>query len=93
MKAGRFIREWLPSAPVYFDNIGLKLSGRGAWRSAVCLFHDDKQPSLRVKIDTGAFRCMACGARGGDVLEFERLRTGKSFVDAARDLGAWESGR
>jgi hypothetical protein len=42
-----------------------------------------------VNVETGGFRCMACNARGGDVLAFERLRTGKGFAEAARDLGAW----
>jgi len=33
---------------------------------------------------------MACGAHGGDVLAFHRQLHGMSFVQAARDLGAWE---
>jgi hypothetical protein len=33
---------------------------------------------------------MACGVRGGDILEFHRLRHGLSFKQAARDLGAWQ---
>lgn len=86
----RFLRDRLPSPPIYFDSIGLKLHGRGAWRSALCPFHGDKQPSLRVQYAQGAFRCMACGAHGGDVLAFHRLRTGLGFADAARALGAWE---
>jgi hypothetical protein len=86
---GRFQRNHLPSPAAYFDSIGLKLHGRGEWRSALCSFHDDTQPSLRVHHTTGAFRCMACGAHGGDVLAFHQLRTGLGFADAARDLGAW----
>ena len=85
----RFLRDRLPSPPTYFDSIGLKLHGRGAWRSALCPFHDDRQPSLRVQYAQGAFRCMACGAHGSDVLAFHRLRTGLGFADAARALGAW----
>ena len=89
MRHGNFDRSRLPSPPAYFDSIGLKLTGKGAWRSALCPFHDDTRASLRVQYALGAFRCMACNAHGGDVLAFERLRTGKNFVDAARDLGAW----
>ncbi len=84
-----FQRERLPSPAAYFDGIGLKLDGRGAWRSALCPFHADSSPSLRVRIESGAFRCMACGAHGGDVLAFHRLRTGKGFIEAARELDAW----
>lgn len=82
-------RERLPSALEYFEHAGIALLGRGAWRSAICPFHDDAHPSLRVRVDTGAFRCMACGVHGGDVLEFHRRRHGLSFPQAARDLGAW----
>jgi DNA primase len=93
MNARHFVRDRLPSPAAYFDRIGLKLIGRGAWRSARCCFHDDHRPSLRVNIETGAFRCMACGAHGGDVLDFHRLRTGRDFTSAAAELGAWEGRR
>lgn len=85
-----FSRERLPAAATYFEAVNLKLHGSGAWRSAICPFHDDTAPSLRVHFALGAFRCMACGAHGGDVLAFHRLRTGQGFVQAARELGAWE---
>jgi DNA primase len=88
-----FRRERLPAATEYYAEIGLRLLGRGAWRSTSCPFHDDAHPSLRVNVESGAFRCMACGAHGGDVLAFHRLRTGKRFVDAARELGAWVGDR
>lgn len=84
-----FDRGRLPDAGRYFALSGLRLIGRGRWRSARCPFHDDTRPSLRVNVETGAFRCMACGARGGDVLDFHRARHGLSFKQAARDLGAW----
>jgi hypothetical protein len=44
---------------------------------------------MRVNIQTGSFRCMACGASGGDVLAYEMQLTGGEFVDAAKSLGAW----
>lgn len=89
----RFERERLPDPPAYFEGAGLRLVGRGRWRSALCPFHDDTHPSLRVNAENGAFRCMACGAKGRDVLEFHRQRHGLSFVQAARDLGAWQGAR
>lgn len=88
-RTGRFDRSLLPDSATYFARVGVKLLGRGAWRSARCPFHDDARPSLRVHVPSGAWRCMACGMRGGDVLAFERARTGASFVAAARALGAW----
>lgn len=86
----RFQRERLPDPMDYFiDREGLRLIGRGVWRSALCPFHPDTRPSLRINAGTGAFRCMACGAHGGDLLQFHRARHGLSFRQAARDLGAW----
>ena len=89
--ASGFYREGLPAPGRYFEDTGLRLIGRGAWRSALCCFHDDHSPSLRVNVETGAYRCMACGEKGGDVLAFHRARHGLSFVQAARDLGAWRA--
>jgi DNA primase len=85
----QFARESLPTPAAYFARERVELVGRGQWRSAVCPFHEDKRPSLRVNIETGGYRCMACGAKGGDVLAFHRARHGLSFVQAARDLGVW----
>lgn len=85
-----FRRDLLPVPAEYFKTQGLKLIGGGEWKNAVCPFHDDTRPSLRVRLDSGGFRCMVCGAHGGDVLAFHRLRTGLPFKAAARDLGAWE---
>lgn len=85
---GQFQRERLPDPPDYFARAGLRLIGRGPWRSALCPFHDDRNPSLRVNVETGAYRCMACGAKGGDVLAYHRARHGLSFAQAACDLGA-----
>ncbi len=85
-----FNREHLPHASSFYANEGIKLLGRGGWRNALCPFHPDTKPSLRVFFETGAFRCMVCGARGGDVLAFHMLRHGLRFIDAAKALGAWE---
>lgn len=88
-----FKRDRLPSPAGYYEAQGLQLTGRGGWRNAVCPFHQDTHPSLRVRIDSGAFRCMVCGAHGGDVLAFHMQRHGLRFIEAAKALGAWEGGR
>lgn len=86
---GEFRRERLPDPLAYFEAEGIRLSGRGAWRDALCPFHADTRPSLRVNAETGAYRCMSCGASGGDVLSFHRRRHIVGFVEAAKALGAW----
>lgn len=85
-----FKRVRLPNPADYYDSQGLKLTRGGAWRSAVCPFHKDTKPSLRVRLETGAYRCMACGVHGGDILAFHMQRHGLRFVDAVRALDAWE---
>lgn len=86
-----FDRSRLPPPAHYFRSQGLKPTGGGEWKSAICPFHQDTRPSLRLRLDTGGFRCMVCGAHGGDVLAFHRLKTGLGFVAAAKALGAWET--
>lgn len=88
-----FRRDLLPSPAEYLKLQSIKLTGGGAWRDAICPFHNDSTPSLRVRIETGAFRCMVCSAHGGDVLAFHMLITGLPFKRAAQDLGAWERER
>jgi DNA primase len=88
-----FKRDRLPPPADYYGAEGIKLNGSGVWKSACCPFHDDTNPSLRVHMDRGAFRCHACGANGGDLLDFHRKRHGLGFIAAARALGAWEEKR
>lgn len=84
-----FRRDLLPGPLDYFRGEEIQLSGRGLWRDALCPFHTDTRPSLRINAETGAFRCMACGASGGDVLDFHQRRHALGFIEAARSLGAW----
>ena len=85
----KFNRELLPAPIQYYREQGLKLIGGGEWKSVICPFHEDSSPSLRVRIDSGGYRCMVCGAHGGDVLAFHMKRYHLSFPQAARALRAW----
>jgi hypothetical protein len=85
-----FRRDLLPIPSEYYKGQGLKLTGGGEWKNAICPFHDDTKPSLRVHLGSGAFCCMVCRAHGGDVLAYHRHRYGLGFVVAAKQLGAWE---
>jgi len=83
-----FQREALPEPQSYFENAGLVLQGRGKWRSTTCTFHGGTT-SMRVNLETGAWVCMSCAVKGGDVLAYEMQSTGAEFVEAAKALGAW----
>ena len=85
-----FDRSRLPDPVDYYINTaGLKLTGKGKWRTAGCAFHGGSD-SLRLNTANGAFVCMAgCGAKGGDVLAFHMAHADLGFVEAAKALGAW----
>lgn len=73
-----FYRHVLPNAP-------LKKYG---WNDGgLCLFHADNKPgSFRVNLATGAFKCFACGAAGGDVIAFTMALHGLNFIEALAKL-------
>ena len=85
-----FQRDLLPDPLIYYRDEGLHFIGGGEWRSALCPFHEDRNPSLRVHLDSGAFKCMACDASGSDILKFHMQLYDLKFVEAAKALGAWE---
>lgn len=79
-----FDRSAVPSPRIFYEHEGLKLSrpSRGWARSRCPLHGGDNPTSFAVNLDTGGFFCHSCGAKGGDVLEFVRLRYQLSFPDA-----------
>lgn len=88
-----FDRNLLPDPQSYFESEGLTLSKKGAWRTTRCEFHGGSD-SMRIKMATGAWCCMACGAKGGDVLAYHMQAHDTDFISAAKALGAWvEDGR
>lgn len=81
----------LPSPLAYLTRRGLlKTKVRGEWASICCPVHKggaESNPSLRVSLVDGHYRCMACGASGGDIVELHRLISGLGFIAAVRELG------
>jgi hypothetical protein len=84
-------RGSLPTALHYLTERGLhKGKQRGQWVSICCPAHKsgaEDHPSMRVSVTDGHFKCMACGAKGGDLIALHRLITGLGFRDAVRDIG------
>jgi len=85
-----FDRNLLPDPASYFENQGLTLKGpRSAkWKTTACNFHGGSD-SMRVNVSSGAWVCMSCGEKGGDVLAYEVKEGGREFVAAAKALGCW----
>lgn len=86
-----FHHDLLPEPMAFYEAEGLKLMGPGKWKTTRCTFHGGSD-SMRVNTENGAFKCMACGVHGGDVLSFYMLRHGIEFMDAAEALGATVEG-
>ena len=85
-----FDRNLQPDPTAYFEEQGLKLTGprRSKWKTTECKSHGGSD-SMRVNTATGAWVCMSCGVKGGDVLAYEIAATGADFVAAAKAIGAW----
>ena len=88
---GEFIKDRLPEPVSYFEAEGLTLKGprSSKWKTTECKFHGGSD-SMRVNTTSGAWVCMSCAAKGGDVLAHHMAEHGLSFVDAAKALGAWQ---
>lgn len=62
------------------------------WCMGRCPFHESKSgKSFSVNLRSGGFFCFGCAAKGGDPLDFVRLRHNFSFRDAKRHLGISDS--
>ena len=81
-------RNNLPEALAYFEGQDLRLTGLGKWRTTECRFHTGSD-SMRINTATGGWCCMACDAKGGDVLSYHMQMHGLEFVEAAKQLGCW----
>ena len=73
-----FYRHELPGAPLK----------NHAWNDGgLCPFHADNQAgSFKITLNTGAFKCFACGMAGSDVVAFVMALYGLQFVEALAKL-------
>lgn len=85
-----FERHLLPDPVSYFEAEGLTLKGPSSskWKTSECRFHGGRD-SMRINIASGAWVCMNCGAKGGDILSYAMQAHGIEFVEAVKSLGAW----
>ncbi|NUA28664.1 CHC2 zinc finger domain-containing protein [Cupriavidus basilensis] len=87
-----FNRDALPPVADVLARLNLaasRLNGSG-YAQVRCPIHSEDNPSLSIHMQRGNWRCFACGEAGGDVLELYRRTRDISFIQAARELGAWE---
>jgi hypothetical protein len=65
---------------------------RRGYITVPCCFHQSankKSRSLSVNLREGNFYCFSCGAKGGDIIAFLRLRDRMTFQRACISLGVW----
>ncbi|HUS33183.1 MAG TPA: DNA primase [Kofleriaceae bacterium] len=79
------IRSRADIVAVIGQHVQLRKAGRN-WKG-LCPFHGEKTPSFNVSPDKGFFHCFGC-QKHGDVFTFVMELEGKSFVEAAEQLGA-----
>ena len=79
------IRSRADIVAVIGQHVQLKKAGR-SWKG-LCPFHGEKTASFNVMPDKGFFHCFGC-QKNGDVFTFVMEVEGKSFVEAAEQLGA-----
>lgn len=74
----------------FFEHEGLHLGQEnhiGWCDGGLCPFHPDhSRGSFRVNINTGAFKCFSCGAKGSNILKFLMAKHGLNFKDAVQVL-------
>jgi len=70
------------------EGVSIGRSNSTGWCSAgLCPFHSDRRAgNFRVNIHSGGFICFACGAKGGDVIEFTRRLYELNFLGALKRL-------
>ncbi len=85
----RIIRmNQLPSPTAYYQQQFPRLrTAAKEWISVRCCFHEDRQPSLRLNLKNGSFRCFGCETRGGSVIAFHCQRYQLTLAQALIALG------
>lgn len=84
--AYEFLIDQIRTAPIS-TVIGnyISLTKRGANLEAICPFHADTKPSLKVNDAKGLYKCFACSA-GGDAITFVKEYKKIEFIEALKEI-------
>lgn len=83
-EAIEIIRETPISSIIGFYH---SISKKGLNFEAICPFHSDTKPSLKINDDKKIYKCFACGA-GGDAIRFVMDYQSIEFVDAIKEIAS-----
>ena len=83
-----YIKSSLSPLDFYSHELPNAALKRHDWNDGgLCPFHSDRSKgSFRVNLETGAFKCFACGEAGGDVVAFVMALYGLQFIEALAKL-------
>lgn len=89
------IKSWINSYDFYLKEQTLERfkSKSGRWAEAgLCPFHDDSSTgSFWINLESGAFNCFSCSAKGGDIIAFTMAKYSLLFYEALIQLAhEWE---
>ena len=89
--ATEHIKRAVSPAEFYQIELGVSLNRAGWQVAGRCPFHADRhEGSFKIHSESGAYRCFACSASGGDIIAFTRVMHGLSFKEAVRAIAsAW----
>ena len=64
-----------------------KGKSRGWVEAGLCPFHDDHSSgSFWIHLESGAYKCFSCGAKGGDIIAFTMEKHGMTFYEAMKQV-------
>lgn len=81
------IKQSLSPADFYRHELNVPLKKHGWQDGGLCPFHsDNKHGSFFVNLETGAYKCFACVANGGDIISFTMTLHSLRFPEALRKI-------
>lgn len=64
-----------------------KNKSRGWAEAGLCPFHEDRASgSFRVNLESGAYKCFSCDAKGSNIIAFTMAKYGLSFYETLKQL-------
>jgi len=90
LMSSKNIKAAISPTDYYYHELPGAIIKKAGWNNGgLCPFHTDTRArSFRINTISGAFKCFACGASGGDIVAFEQAKNGLSFPDALKKLAA-----
>ncbi len=88
MKAEEILQEIKHQPISFFIEKYIPLTKKGAQYEALCPFHQDSHPSLKVSDEKQVFKCFACN-EAGDAISFIQKFKNISFMEALKEAGSY----